>query len=534
MNYKSILNDVIGPVTTGPSSSHTAAPARIGRAVYDLWGKEINKAVIVYDEKGSYPQTHRGQGADMGFTGGLMGYFPDSPELRNSESQAKKQGLEIGFTEADLGAQHPNEARIDIYGEKGIPELSVLSFSTGGGTMQLVEMDGYPILFEGWRKATYLACRTGAQEQLIERELSSMRALYHKRLPEASRVTYHTVPDVQSVLFEIDTLSASDPDSLTALANRANVLYYRTADMLVPVPIRLLPAPPFRNAAEALALAGNTGGTMAELAIDYECGLGNVSREEVREKMAYVLDVMRASMIAPALEDAATNGVMGRNAARMETLLEAGRLVDIGLLKKSMAAAVAVMENSNARRIIVAAPTAGSSGIIPAAVIAVGEQMGLDDSRIIDGLLAAGLVGSFIANYATFGAEVAGCQAEVGSASCMAAAGVVQLMNGSVSEGFRAAAIAMQSFLGLICDPVGGISEIPCIERNATAAAVSAMAANMALCGFDPMIPLDETIETMLKVGQSIPEELRCTCKGGLCTTPSGRILNDIIKGKCC
>jgi len=470
----------------------------------------------------------------MGFTGGLMGYFPDSPELRDSESLAVKQGRTIIFTEADLGSQHPNEARIDIYGEKGVPELSVLSFSTGGGTIQLVEMDGFPILFEGQRSVTYLACREGNEEKSVERELSSIGALYHKRLPEASRVTYHTIPDVQSVLFEIDTLSVNDRDSFMALINRANVLYCRTAEMLVPVPIRLLPAPPFRNAAEALELAEKTGSSMAELAVDYECGLGNVSREEVREKMAYVLNVMRSSLIAPAPEDAAVNGVMRQNASRMDSLLETRHLVDIGVLKKCMTAAVAVMENSNARRIIVAAPTAGSSGIIPAAVIVVGEQMGLDDSRIIDGLLAAGLVGSFIANYATFGAEVAGCQAEVGSASCMAAAGVVQLMNGTVSEGFRAAAVAMQSFLGLICDPVGGIAEIPCIERNASAAAVSVMAANMALCGFDPMIPLDETVETMLKVGQSIPEELRCTCKGGLCTTPSGKRLNDKIKGKCC
>ena len=142
---------------------------------------------------------------------------------------------------------------------------------------------------------------------------------------------------------------------------------------------------------------------------------------------------------------------------------------------------MAVMENGCAHRVVVAAPTAGSSGVIPASVVGVGRTLGRTEGEILDALWAAGLVGAFIANQATFGAEVAGCQAEIGAASCMAAAGVVQLLGGTVEEGFHAAALAMQSLLGLICDPVAGLVEFPCIQRNVTASVMAAAAANMPL-----------------------------------------------------
>lgn len=199
--------------------------------------------------------------------------------------------------------------------------------------------------------------------------------------------------------------------------------------------------------------------------------------------------------------------------------------LDMGVLNGCMRNAMAVMENGCAHRVVVAAPTAGSSGVIPASVVGVGRTLGRTEGEILDALWAAGLVGAFIANQATFGAEVAGCQAEIGAASCMAAAGVVQLLGGTVEEGFHAAALAMQSLLGLICDPVAGLVEFPCIQRNVTASVMAAAAANMAMKGVRSPIPLDETIKAMLDVGRALPASLRCTCEGGLCATPTGRQL---------
>lgn len=202
-----------------------------------------------------------------------------------------------------------------------------------------------------------------------------------------------------------------------------------------------------------------------------------------------------------------------------------GNLATVGCLDKAMLYAISVMENSCAHNTVVAAPTAGSSGVIPATIFAIGESAELTKEEQIKGLLASGLTGAFIANQATFGAEVAGCQAENGAASAMAASGVVAMLGGTAEQGFKAASMALQNMLGLICDPVGGLTEIPCISRNVAAISNAIMAANMVMLGFDPMIPLDETIRSMYEVGQMLPEELRCTCGGGLCTTPTGRCL---------
>jgi L-serine dehydratase len=159
-------------------------------------------------------------------------------------------------------------------------------------------------------------------------------------------------------------------------------------------------------------------------------------------------------------------------------------------------------------------------------VIAVGEEMGRSDDDIAKALLAGGLVGVFIDHQATFAAETAACQAEIGAAGAMAAAAAVQLLGGSADQSFRAAALALQNMLGLICDPVAGVGNIPCVSRNAAGAANALVSANMVLAGFDPCLPLDEVIVAMKNVGLMLPAELRCTGRGGLCLTPTALAIN--------
>ena len=144
MKKSSILNDVLGPVIAGPSSSHTAGPGKIGLAVRSMWGKKIRNVDVVYEQGGSYPSTHVGQGSDFGFAAGLMGMTTDDPRFRDSLSLAGEQGVNVTFRFADLGLPHPNTARIDVV-EDGKVQLSALSFSTGGGTFEIVEMDGFAI-----------------------------------------------------------------------------------------------------------------------------------------------------------------------------------------------------------------------------------------------------------------------------------------------------------------------------------------------------------------------------------------------------
>ncbi len=530
MKQSSILNDVLGPVMAGPSSSHTAAPGKIGLAVGRLWGKPIRRAVVTYDAAGSYPSTHIGQGSDFGFTGGLLGMQTDDVRFRDSIALARGQGVRIEFRFGELGAHHPNEARIEVFdGDSDVPGMSVLSFSTGGGTFLLSEVDGFPIHYDGQRQILYIACEQGACEKQVCAALQAAGASFRLRMPDPAGPTRLTSPGGTAVLAEVVGLSREELPP--ALADLPGIHYIRQASPVVPVPLRLAPEPPFLTAEGALRYAGDHGvDSMPELALAYECSLGLTDRESAYRAMEHVLAAMRTSLVPPSADDPVDNLLIPRQSGALASRRELP--FDMGVANLCLPGAVAVMENSCAHRAVVAAPTAGSSGVIPAAVVAVGEQLGCTDRQILDALWAAGLVGAFIANQATFGAEVAGCQAEIGAAACMAAAGVVQLKGGTTAEGFHAACIAMHSFLGLVCDPIAGLTEFPCIERNVTAAAVSVMSANMALCGMTSLIPLDETIQTMMDVGQMLPSALCCTCEGGLCATKTGRQLAEDVAAR--
>ena len=528
IKQSSILNDVLGPVMTGPSSSHTATPGKIGLSVYRLWGSPIRSAAVIYDQNGSYPSTHIGQGSDFGFAAGLLGLQTDDPQFRDSLQLASQTGVSICFRIAKLGAHHPNEARIDVAEAADSPvKMSVLSYSTGGGTFLLSEMDGFPISFDGQRQKCYLACRPEAGEW-IGQILNAENAVFQMHQADPARTTAVALPASDAILFEIEG-SSCDADGLRgSVAGLEGLYYFRVVDPAVPAPLRLMSVPPFTTAAETLEYARKHHITsMPDLAVLYECSLCLLDHDTAYQKMENVLQAMRRSMLPPPEDDPVQNLIV----PRYSSALNQRKMwpLDMGVVNVCMQSAVSVMENSCAHRAVVAAPTAGSSGVIPAAVVSVGRALGRTDQQILDALWACGLVGAYIANQATFGAEVAGCQAEIGASACMAAAGVVQLMGGTPEQGFHAACIAMHSFLGLICDPVAGLVEFPCIERNVTASAAAVMAANMALCGITSLVSLDETIQTMLEVGKMLPRELCCTCQGGLCATKAGRAAADRV-----
>ena len=183
----------------------------------------------------------------------------------------------------------------------------------------------------------------------------------------------------------------------------------------------------------------------------------------------------------------------------------------------------ALMEMKSSMGVIVAAPTAGSCGGLPGACIGAADAMGLSMDDMTRAMLAAGMVGVFIAAHATFAAEVGGCQAECGAGSGMAAAALVTLAGGSTRQAVNAASVALQNILGMICDPVANRVEVPCLGKNTLAASNALACAKMALADFDPVIPLDQVIATMDVVGKSLPYELRCTALGGLSITEASK-----------
>ena len=285
------------------------------------------------------------------------------------------------------------------------------------------------------------------------------------------------------------------------------------------------------NAAEILAACEAGSLRLSEYALAREVEDSDLFAEDVRRRFARMLDIMELSVWEAREKPVySVSGLTGGNACLYEQYrLEGGSLLGEAL-SLAVACALSCSEINASMGRIVACPTAGSCGIVPAAVMAVAKCRGIGKEGKIDALLCAGLVGQIIGEHACLAGAEGGCQAECGSAAAMAAAAVTEMAGGSPRQCFDAAAIAIKNSLGLVCDPVGGLVEIPCIKRNAGGVANALTAADMALAGVKSYIPFDDTVEAMGRVGRQLPSALRETAKGGLAVTPSGLKLAEKIR----
>lgn len=276
---------------------------------------------------------------------------------------------------------------------------------------------------------------------------------------------------------------------------------------------------------------GSAGKRLSDSALELEAREQKCSEEDAVNEMAARFQIMRQSA-RRGLESTAlsSSGLSGRNASTLKSAdLRVSLLGGIG--RKAMLYALAISEENARMGKIVAAPTAGACGILPAVVLALGEELGISEDRLVMSLFTAGAVGRVIAGNATLAGAEGGCQAECGSAAAMAAAAAAELLDGTPQVCAHAAALALKSMLGLVCDPVCGLVEVPCVKRNATGAISALAAANLALAGIESVIPADEVIEAMGRVGKAIPAELRETSKGGLAATPTAQKLSGSLRG---
>ena len=271
---------------------------------------------------------------------------------------------------------------------------------------------------------------------------------------------------------------------------------------------------------------------LSALVLEQQAEQMELPKQEIYEKMRENYRVM-ASCIQPgsAPDLKSTSGLTGGDAYRMRTAVEQGKNLTGPLLGGALYRALAVSELNASMGRIVAAPTAGSCGIVPAAVLTMQEQYQLTEEECVTSLFTASAVGMVIANNASLAGAQGGCQAECGSASAMAAAAIVELAGGTPDMIQSAVATALKNILGLVCDPVAGLVEIPCIKRNASGVAGAFVAAELALAGIRSAIPADEVIWTMKKVGDVMPTALKETAEGGLAATPTGCKLHQQVFG---
>ena len=284
---------------------------------------------------------------------------------------------------------------------------------------------------------------------------------------------------------------------------------------------------------ELAVQAAAQGVTIGQLALADQAAQTETAPDILVRRMRRNLEVMQAAARDGAAKDLrSTSGLTGGDAWKMREYLARGGALCGPVGARAIAIALAVAEYNAAMGRIVAAPTAGSCGILPGAVLALLEQDLADEDAAVDGLFCAGAIGMVIANQASIAGAEGGCQAECGSASAMAAAALVQMRGGTPAMAEQAAAIAIKNQLGLVCDPVAGLVEVPCIKRNAGGVTNALTAADMALAGIVSMIPVDEVVSAMREVGESLPCALRETAQGGLAATPTGKRIREQLFGK--
>lgn len=495
----------------GPSSSHVAASVRIGNLARQLLGRKLKRVVIEFERHGAIAPTYHSQGTDIGLAAGLLGLKPDDQAMPISLQKAKEENIDIKFKITDFIADHPNTIKIMLADQEG-KKIHLQAISVGGGLIEIKKIEEFSLSICGDFYETLLFCSgitSKEAEKIVEQIKKEIKEIAYIDLSENN----------EQGIIDLKTSSKLTPSKILWLQKLKNTLYIRQLDPVMPVVSVKDCCIPYNNASEMLSYWEKNGGELWELAALYENSRGKLTQAKIFYKMREIVNILKSSIKTGLKGTFYQDRILGPQAWLIEKANRENKLIPGGVLNHIIAFAMAMMEVKSSMGLIVAIPTAGSCGAVPGAIFGTAQYMNIDDDKIIKAMLAAGIIGVFISEQATFSAEVCGCQAECGAASAMAAAGLVQLIGGNVKQGIDAASIALQNMLGLICDPVANRVEVPCLGRNVMAATNAFAAANMIISGVDVVIPLDETIKAMYKVGVSLPVELRCTGRGGLSTT---------------
>ena len=288
----------------------------------------------------------------------------------------------------------------------------------------------------------------------------------------------------------------------------------------------------FSNGQELLSLCHEYNLNISDIMLDMEIERGKQNKSDILAHMRKTLEIMRVSCTEPIEHEAkCIGGMLGGEGRKLMKRVTAGESLLGGLVGKAVAYSMSVMEHNSAMGCVVAAPTAGSSGVIPGVLFAMKEEKKLSDETLISGLLCSGAIGYlYMRNASVAGAE-AGCQAEVGAASAMSAAAIVEMCGGTPKQALDASAISIANLLGLVCDPVAGLVQCPCQSRNAIGVSNAFTCAEIALSGRAALIPFDEMLDAMYKIGKDMPSSLRETALGGCADTPAGKQWKERVFG---
>lgn len=523
------LTDIIGPVMVGPSSSHTAGALRIAYMARRLCLAEPR--AVEFRLLGSFAHTLVGHGTDKALVAGMLGLAPDDLRIRDSFMLAEEAGLAFSFApqpDAD-DYDHPNTIDIHVTDADG-NEMDVRGESVGGGAAVVRRIDGIEVRITGENASVVVRQRdeAGVLAHIAQRisehgvNIATTR-MYRERKGDVAYTVLETDQEVDGAvkeaieghpaIFDVRVIpgDARPGCGRGEAADPAGALE-RFAALDFPSGTALLAWCEEHSAALSEAFLAREAALAASL------GCADCSAEYLDEALA----VMREAAERPLGEaQPSMGGLLGGEAQALEAMRGRGGGVCDDQLALASALAMAVLETNASMGRIVAAPTAGSAGVIPGVLLALGRTRGFSDADLARGLACAAAVGYLITRNATVSGAEGGCQAEIGSAAAMAAAAAVELAGGSPAQCLDAAGNALTNMMGLVCDPVAGLVEVPCQKRNASGAAIALVSAQIALAGIGNLVDFDQTVEAMRKVGRSLPFELRESALGGIAATPA-------------
>lgn len=504
----SILNDVMGPVMRGPSSSHTAGAYRIGRTAAMLASSPLVSVRIGFDPAGSYAPTCHAMGLDAAFAAAFLGLEMEDERYAQAPALAAALGLEVSFCVEPLEYNdHPNTIRLEMTAQDRASHV-VWARSVGGGMIEVFRFDDWSCRIDG--KSWVLLLR------LADAATGCQHVCEHLGAKAPTRQNTHA----GGMFAQWSLLEPLSEDALRQLQSMGGVLDVRYVRPLMHAPKG---AALFSSARELLELAAARNWSLGQTACAYEAALLGISESDVVAEVLRRYAIMR-SAVAQGLDDSrVAMPLLSPSAFKLWQAEQEGRLAHGGMLARAAARGLAVLHVCNSKGVVCAAPTGGSSGVIPGVLVTLGEERKLSGQQIALAFLAAGAVGLVVAQRATFAAEEAGCQVEIGAAGAMAAAAVVEIAGGSAAQAADAASIALQNTMGLVCDPVDGGCEIPCHTRTAAAVAQAFVCADLLLGGYANPISLDDAVDASQAVGKQLPAALRCTALGGVAATPSAQ-----------
>lgn len=547
------LRDVIGPIMVGPSSSHTAGALAIARMARRLCGSAPRR--VTFTLYGSFAHTGRGHGTDKALVAGMLGLAADDLAIRNSFELAESAGIDVALTfDTKTAQEHPNTVDVAIEEQDGTT-LDVRGVSIGGGAAVITRIDGIDVDITGEHTsivvhqqdecgvlahiASCLAtCGINIATTRMFRTRRGADAFTVMETDDAItaqvRALIEDHPSVHSVRIIPAAAAQGGADAGTDEARTADATGVAGepaqddasgARLDAAAAERELARWDFISGSELLTRCAQERASIAQTFRRREEALAalNGSDAAIDAYLDRVLDVMRDAAHAPLDHGTpSTGGLIGGEAHAIIASTEAGvpTLLDpLGIT--ATAFALATLETNASMGRIVATPTAGSAGVVPAVLLALEERRGFTQEQLREGLLTAAAVGYLVARNASVSGAEGGCQAEVGTACAMAAAAAVEMCGGTPEQALSAASNALTSLMGLVCDPVGGLVEVPCQKRNATAAITSLVSAQIAFAGIENLVDFDETVAAMDAVGRALPFELRESALGGIAAAPS-------------